>query len=91
MPDRLCRVFKEFRKQVSVKILHRFRSIRTLIFSVCILSLLIMQLVLFMYYSRSKTMIVRNNRSYFQGLIEQMNESVQLNCSYLNGMVENIA
>ncbi|MDD2214602.1 MAG: histidine kinase [Oscillospiraceae bacterium] len=76
---------------MSVKILHRFRSIRTLIFSVCILSLLIMQLVLFMYYSRSKTMIVRNNRSNFQGLIEQMNESVQLNCSYLNGMVENIA
>ncbi len=69
----------------------RALSIRFQVLFVCILSLVIMQLLLMVNYYRFKEMKVEANSKYFSDLITQMADSVELNCSYLNGMVENIA
>jgi len=66
-------------------------SIRFQILFVCILSMLIMQLILMVNYYQFKEMKINTNSQYFSDLIAQMTKSVELNCSYLNGMVENIA
>ena len=66
-------------------------SIRFQILSVCLFSLLIMQVLLLINYYQIKEMKISNNSSYFSDLIGQLSDSVVLNCTYLNGMVENIA
>lgn len=66
-------------------------SIRFQVLFVCILSSFIMQFLLMVNYYRFKEMKVEANSKYFSDLITQMADSVELNCSYLNGMVENIA
>ncbi len=66
-------------------------SIRFQILLVCILSLLIMQILLMVNYYQFKDMKINANSKYFSDLIAQLSDSVELNCTYLNGMVENIA
>lgn len=66
-------------------------TIRFQILFVCLFSMLIMQLLLIFNYNHFKEMKITTNSNYFSDLISQMSESVELNCSYLNGMVENIA
>lgn len=66
-------------------------SIRFQILFVCILSLSIMQILLMANYYQFREMKISNNSKYFSDLITQLSDSVKLNCTYLNGMVENIA
>lgn len=69
----------------------RTLSIKVQILMICILCLFIMQVILMVNYNQFKQMKIAANSKYFSDLIIQMKESVELNCTYLNGMVENIA
>jgi Predicted signal transduction protein with a C-terminal ATPase domain len=66
-------------------------SIRFQILFVCILSLLIMQIILMVSYYQFREAKIEANNKYFSNLITQMSDSVEVNCTYLNGMVRNIA
>lgn len=66
-------------------------SVRFQILLVCILSMLLMQIMLIVSYYQFREMKIETNSQHFSDWITQMAESVELNCSYLNGMVENIA
>lgn len=66
-------------------------SLRFQILFVCILSLAIMQLLLVDNYFRYRTMKREENSQFFSDMISQMTNYVELNCRYLNGMVESIA
>jgi len=50
-----------------------------------------MQVLLLVNYYQFREMQISNNSKYFSDLIVQLSDSVALNCTYLNGMVENIA
>lgn len=66
-------------------------SIKFQIMMICVLCFVIMQGIIMLNYYNFKKMKIEANNNYFSDLITQLTESVELNCTYLNGMVENVA
>lgn len=66
-------------------------SMRVQMVIVCIISMAVMQAMLISNYFQFRELKIQDNRVRFQELLTQVTSSVELNCTYLNDILEQIA
>lgn len=66
-------------------------SVRVQMIMICLISMALMQAALLSSYYQFRELKIQDNRVRFQELLSQVTTSVELNCTYLNEILEQIA
>jgi two-component system sensor histidine kinase YesM len=66
-------------------------SIRVQMFLICLVCMILMQAILVSSYYQFRDLKIQDNREHFQELLTQVSTTLELNCTYLNDILEQIA